>query len=152
MGARPPSISPLASSLPCAAGHRCRHSPPHPKQNEKTQDFEALTPILLARTLVTVRQTEYNEAETETILNKTKTQDFEALTPNLLARTVETVEGGGIIVLLLSDLKSLTQLYSVTMDFQTRLRTESHQVKKSCHWVAVGQGCTRGHAGHRLSR
>lgn len=29
-------------------------------------------------------------------------QDFEALTPNLLARTVETVEGGGIVVLLLS--------------------------------------------------
>ena len=36
-------------------------------------------------------------------------QDFEALTPNLLARTVETVEGGGVVVLLLSSLDSLTQ-------------------------------------------
>ncbi len=55
-------------------------------------------------------------------------QDFEALTPNLLARTIETVEGGGIVVLLLSNLTSLTQLYSLTMDVHVRLRTESHQV------------------------
>ncbi|KAK9824701.1 hypothetical protein WJX72_012506 [[Myrmecia] bisecta] len=54
-------------------------------------------------------------------------QDFEALTPNLLARTIETVEGGGIVVLLLSTLDSLTQLYSLTMDMHSRLRTESHQ-------------------------
>ena len=54
-------------------------------------------------------------------------QDFEALTPNLLARTIETVEGGGIVVLLLSTLTSLTQLYSLTMDVHSRLRTESHQ-------------------------
>lgn len=55
------------------------------------------------------------------------TQDFEALTPNLLARTIETVEGGGIVVLLLSTLTSLTQLFSLTMDVHSRLRTESHQ-------------------------
>lgn len=54
-------------------------------------------------------------------------QDFEALTPNLLARTMETVEGGGIVVLLLSTLRSLTQLYSLSMDVHARLRTESHQ-------------------------
>ena len=54
-------------------------------------------------------------------------QDFEALTPNLLARSVETVEGGGIVVFLLSNLDSLTQLYSLTMDVHQRLRTESHQ-------------------------
>lgn len=54
-------------------------------------------------------------------------QDFEALTPNLLARTIETVEGGGIVVLLLSTLTSLTQLFSLTMDVHSRLRTESHQ-------------------------
>ena len=54
-------------------------------------------------------------------------QDFEALTPNLLARTIETVEGGGIIVLLLSTLESLTQLYSLTMDVHARFRTQSHQ-------------------------
>jgi N-acetyltransferase 10 len=53
-------------------------------------------------------------------------QDFEALTPNLLARTIETVEGGGIIVLLLSNLESLTQLYTMSMDVHARFRTESH--------------------------
>jgi tRNA(Met) C34 N-acetyltransferase TmcA len=42
-------------------------------------------------------------------------QDFEALQPNLLARTIETVEGGGIIVLLLSSLTSLSKLYTMTM-------------------------------------
>ena len=54
-------------------------------------------------------------------------QDFEALTPNLLARTIETVEGGGIVVLLLSNMSSLTQLYNLSMDVHARLRTESHQ-------------------------
>lgn len=54
-------------------------------------------------------------------------QDFEAMTPNLLARTIETVEGGGLIILLLSTLTSLTQLYSLTMDVHSRLRTESHK-------------------------
>jgi hypothetical protein len=42
-------------------------------------------------------------------------QDFEALTPNLLARTIETVEGGGLIILLLSSLSSLTSLYTMVM-------------------------------------
>lgn len=54
-------------------------------------------------------------------------QDFEALTPNLLARTIETVEGGGLVVMLLSNLRSLTQLYTLTMDVHNRLRTEAHQ-------------------------
>jgi N-acetyltransferase 10 len=54
-------------------------------------------------------------------------QDFEALTPNLLARTVETVEGGGIVIMLLSNLRSLTQLYTLTMDVHARLRTDAHQ-------------------------
>ena len=63
-------------------------------------------------------------------------QDFEALTPNLLARTVETVEGGGMVILLLSSLDSLTQLYSLTMDVHSRLRTESHQqVTGEAAWV-----------------
>ncbi len=57
----------------------------------------------------------------------TPVQDFEALTPNLLARTIETVQGGGLVVLLLSNLKSLSQLYTLTMDVHARLRTESHQ-------------------------
>jgi N-acetyltransferase 10 len=42
-------------------------------------------------------------------------QDFEALTPNLLARTIETVEGGGIVILLLNSMQSLTQLYDMNM-------------------------------------
>jgi N-acetyltransferase 10 len=42
-------------------------------------------------------------------------QDFEALTPNLLARTIETVEGGGIVVMLLSGLTSLKKLYTLSM-------------------------------------
>ncbi|XP_021834012.1 RNA cytidine acetyltransferase 1 [Prunus avium] len=53
-------------------------------------------------------------------------QDFEALTPNLLARTIETVEGGGIIILLLRSLSSLTNLYTMVMDVHDRFRTESH--------------------------
>jgi len=52
--------------------------------------------------------------------------DFEALTPNLLARTVETVEGGGIVVLLLKTMKSLRQLYSLSMDVHKRFRTQQY--------------------------
>ncbi|KAL3613465.1 hypothetical protein CASFOL_042728 [Castilleja foliolosa] len=53
-------------------------------------------------------------------------QDFEALTPNILARTIETVEGGGLIVLLLRSLSSLTSLFTMVMDVHERFRTESH--------------------------
>ncbi|KDP28681.1 hypothetical protein JCGZ_14452 [Jatropha curcas] len=53
-------------------------------------------------------------------------QDFEALTPNILARTVETVEGGGLVVLLLHTLTSLTSLCTMVMDVHERFRTESH--------------------------
>lgn len=75
-------------------------------------------------------------------------QDFEALTPNLLARTVETVEGGGIVVLLLSSLDSLTQLYSLTMDVHARLRTESHQEvkgRRACCQMIWGSMAGPGH-------
>lgn len=53
-------------------------------------------------------------------------QDFEALTPNLLARTIETVRGGGLILILINNLKSLKQLFSLTMDVHSRFRTEAH--------------------------
>ncbi|MCL7030653.1 hypothetical protein MKW94_023125, partial [Papaver nudicaule] len=53
-------------------------------------------------------------------------QDFEALTPNLLARTIETVRGGGLVVLLLPSLSSLTSLCTMVMDVHQRYRTESH--------------------------
>jgi N-acetyltransferase 10 len=53
-------------------------------------------------------------------------QDFEAITPNVLARTVETVEGGGLVVLMLKTMTSLTQLYSLAMDVHSRFKTEAH--------------------------
>ena len=53
-------------------------------------------------------------------------QDFEALTPNLLARTIETVEGGGLVILLLKTVKSLKQLYTMSMDVHSRFRTEAY--------------------------
>lgn len=68
--------------------------------------------------------------DTEQVLGKTYgmciLQDFEALTPNLLCRTLETVEGGGLIVLLVRSMDSLQQLYKLTMDAHTNLRTETH--------------------------
>uniref|UniRef100_T1IXW1 RNA cytidine acetyltransferase n=1 Tax=Strigamia maritima TaxID=126957 RepID=T1IXW1_STRMM len=54
-------------------------------------------------------------------------QDFEAITPNLLARTIETVEGGGIIVILLSNIKSKKQFCTMAMDVHSRYRTEAHE-------------------------
>lgn len=67
--------------------------------------------------------------DTEKILGQTYgmlvLQDFEAITPNLLARTIETVQGGGVVVLLLQSMKSLKQLYTMTMDVHSRYRTES---------------------------
>lgn len=53
-------------------------------------------------------------------------QDFEAMTPNLLARTIETVEGGGLVILLLRKLASLTSLCTMVMDVHERYRTASH--------------------------
>eukprot|EP00930_Biecheleria_cincta_P035076 TRINITY_DN24156_c0_g1_i1.p1 TRINITY_DN24156_c0_g1~~TRINITY_DN24156_c0_g1_i1.p1 ORF type:complete len:1049 (-),score=208.79 TRINITY_DN24156_c0_g1_i1:193-3339(-) len=68
--------------------------------------------------------------DTERVLGKTFgmciLQDFEALTPNLLCRVIETVEGGGIVLLLLKTMDSLKQLYSLSMDSHTNLRTETH--------------------------
>jgi N-acetyltransferase 10 len=51
-------------------------------------------------------------------------QDFEALTPNLMARTIETVEGGGLVIFLMRSVKSLRQLYTMSMDVHSRYRTE----------------------------
>jgi N-acetyltransferase 10 len=54
-------------------------------------------------------------------------QDFEALTPNLLARAIETVEGGGIVVLLLKKMTSLTQVYNMSMDVHARFKSAAYQ-------------------------
>lgn len=68
--------------------------------------------------------------ESEKILGNTYgmciLQDFEAITPNLLARTIETVQGGGLVILLLKGMKSLKQLYTMSMDVHSRYRTEAH--------------------------
>lgn len=68
--------------------------------------------------------------ETDKILGNTYgmciLQDFEAMTPNLLARTIETVEGGGLVVILLKNMTSLKQLYTMSMDIHSRYRTEAH--------------------------
>ncbi len=68
-------------------------------------------------------------------------QDFEALTPNLLARTMETVEGGGIVVLLVSSLDSLSKLYTMSMDVHARFRTESHQQARARRASGGSSGC-----------
>ena len=85
-------------------------------------------PFELFLTLHNIRYVYYKE--TEKILGNTFgmciLQDFEAITPNLLARTIETVEGGGMVLLLLKGMKSLKQLYTLTMDVHSRYRTEAH--------------------------
>ena len=71
----------------------------------------------------------YNE--TQRILGSTFgmliLQDFEAITPNLLCRTIETVQGGGVIIFLLSNMTSLKQLYTLSMDVHDRYRTEKNK-------------------------
>ncbi|KAL2041530.1 hypothetical protein N7G274_005912 [Stereocaulon virgatum] len=85
-------------------------------------------PFELFLTLHNIRYVYYKE--TEKILGNTFgmciLQDFEAITPNLLAQTIETVEGGGMILLLLKGMKSLKQLYTLSMDVHSRYRTEAH--------------------------
>lgn len=81
------------------------------------RDVDEDDPFELFVSSTEIRYTYYKE--TEKILGNTYgmcvLQDFEALTPNLLARTIETVEGGGVVVILLKTMKSLKQLYSMTM-------------------------------------
>ena len=85
-------------------------------------------PFELFLTLHNIRYVYYKE--TDKILGNTYgmciLQDFEAITPNLLARTIETVEGGGMVLLLLKGMKSLKQLYTLSMDVHARYRTEAH--------------------------
>jgi N-acetyltransferase 10 len=85
-------------------------------------------PFELFVTLHNIRYVYYKE--TDKILGNTFgmciLQDFEAITPNLLARTIETVEGGGLVLLLLKGMKSLKQLFTLSMDVHSRYRTEAH--------------------------
>ncbi|KAJ1948425.1 N-acetyltransferase 10 [Linderina macrospora] len=92
------------------------------------RDANSEDPFEMFIALTDIRYTYYKESQK--ILGNTYgmcvLQDFEALTPNILARTIETVEGGGIVVLLLKSMKSLKQLYTMTMDVHSRYRTEAH--------------------------
>ena len=92
------------------------------------RDANTEDPFELFVTLHNIRYVYYKE--TDKILGNTYgmciLQDFEAITPNLLARTVETVEGGGLVLLLLKGMKSLKQLYTMSMDVHSRYRTEAH--------------------------
>jgi len=92
------------------------------------RDANTEDPFELFVTLNNIRYCYYKE--TEKILGNTYgmciLQDFEAITPNLLARTIETVEGGGLVLLLLKGMKSLKQLYTMSMDVHSRYRTEAH--------------------------
>ncbi|RPD62967.1 DUF699-domain-containing protein [Lentinus tigrinus ALCF2SS1-6] len=85
-------------------------------------------PFEIFITVTDIRYTYYKESHK--ILGQTfgmcVLQDFEAITPNLLARTIETVEGGGLVVIMLKTMKSLRQLYSMTMDVHSRYRTSAH--------------------------
>ncbi|KAM5539482.1 hypothetical protein V8D89_006934 [Ganoderma adspersum] len=85
-------------------------------------------PFEIFITVTDIRYTYYKESHK--ILGQTfgmcVLQDFEAITPNLLARTIETVEGGGLVVIMLKTMKSLRQLYAMTMDVHARYRTSAH--------------------------
>jgi N-acetyltransferase 10 len=98
------------------------------QQSRGLYDPDRDDPFDLFISSTNIRWTYYKE--TDKILGQTfgmcVLQDFEAITPNLLARTIETVEGGGIIILLLKTVKSLKQLYTLSMDVHSRFRTESH--------------------------
>ncbi|GAA5823755.1 hypothetical protein JCM5353_008583 [Sporobolomyces roseus] len=93
------------------------------KRSER--DVGEMDPFELFVSVTDVRYTYYKD--THKILGQTFNmlilQDFEALTPNLLARTIETVEGGGIVVCLLQGMKSLRDLYGMTMDVHSRYRS-----------------------------
>ena len=92
-----------------------------------TREVNQQDPFELFISLQNIRYVYYKE--TDKILGNTYgmliLQDFEAMTPNILARTIETVQGGGLVVLLLQSMKSLKQLYSMTMDVHSRYRTEA---------------------------
>ncbi|KAL7750286.1 N-acetyltransferase 10 [Sorochytrium milnesiophthora] len=111
------------------SSHRKKRIKQIKRQVERGQrDPDTDDPFELFISSTDIRYTYYKE--THKVLGQTfgmcVLQDFEAVTPNILARTIETVEGGGIVVLLLKTMKSLKQLYTMTMDVHSRYRTEAH--------------------------
>ncbi|KAK9786287.1 hypothetical protein WJX73_003109 [Symbiochloris irregularis] len=126
--ARPSVLWCYKKELYLSSNNKKRVSQIHKLMKRGLLDPEKEDPFSLFVASTNIRYCYYHE--THRILGNTFgmciLQDFEALTPNLLARTMETVEGGGIIVLLLSTLTSLKELYSLTMDVHARYRTHSH--------------------------
>ena len=126
--ARPSVLWCYKKDLYLSSNKRKRQKQVKMMQNSGAMDEENEDTFNLFVSSTQIRYCYYHE--TQKVLGNTfgmaVLQDFEALTPNLLARTIETVEGGGIIVLLLSNLESLTQLYTMSMDVHARFRTESH--------------------------
>ena len=109
--------------------HRKKREKKHRKEVKRgIREPNTEDPFELFLTLQNIRYVYYKE--TEKILGNTFgmciLQDFEAITPNLLARTIETVEGGGLVLLLLKGMKSLKQLYTLSMDVHSRYGTEAH--------------------------
>ncbi|WJX27399.1 hypothetical protein P8452_16218 [Trifolium repens] len=105
-----------------------RHEKEHKKQIEKLRkmDPDSADPFPLFMQKITRRLYKDSEKILGSTFGMCVLQDFEALTPNLLAQTIETVEGGGLVVLLIRSLSSLTRLYTMVMDVHKRFRTESH--------------------------
>lgn len=97
-------------------------------QSRGLHDSERDDPFDLFISTTNIRWTYYKD--TDKVLGQTfgmcVLQDFESMTPNLLARTIETVEGGGLVIILLKSVKSLKQLYTMSMDVHSRFRTEAH--------------------------
>lgn len=81
------------------------------------QDFEALTPNLLARTGEFIKFYPFSNNKNPNRIQHLLITFF----------SVETVEGGGLIILLLKTISSLKQLYTMSMDVHKRYRTEAHQ-------------------------
>lgn len=109
--------------------HRQKRMKQLKKKARTGEAVDADDPFDLFISATNIRWCYYNE--TTRILGQTfgmlVLQDFEAITPNLLARTVETVEGGGLVVLLLSSLESLQGLHDMAMDAHEKFRTSAHQ-------------------------
>lgn len=109
--------------------HRQKRMKQLKKKQKVGEAADVDDPFDLFISATNIRWCYYNE--TTKILGQTfgmvVLQDFEAINPNLLARTIETVEGGGMVILLLSTLESLQGLHDLTMDAHEKYRTSAHQ-------------------------
>lgn len=67
------------------------------------------------------------------------------MTPNLLARTIETVEGGGLVILLMRSLSSLTSLCTMVMvraaSLLLGLRFQHHSILTLKKGLIFGSTC-----------